>query len=499
MKYKLTGFSAILITAAVVLLATFYQDSFAVNGRVHQHISAAEKGECTQDHRGAAFCTHLPLLVIDTGGQTIPGTASDRLDIFNERIYTAAEDGSSMISVHMDVFDDQTSRNHPTDVPTVSTSMQMRVRGHSSRQFEKAPYLIKLVTEDGLERSEPLLGMSGHDEWVLHGPYIDKSLIRNYVFYNLSGEIMEYAPNCRFCELIIDGDYRGIYLLTETVTAAENGRLPIMTKEKNAVMSGYLLRIDRSVEEDLESLRDVDVLSERTNIQSSDVAIRYPGKERLTEELKKKIENDFSGFEKALYSFDYDEGDHSYSKYIDVDSFINYYIINSVSGNADAGRYSTYIYKTLNGKYKLCVWDFNNCCNNSPFDITELSEDYVRPMVYFEMLFKDRKFVKRVISRYYELRKTVLSDEYLEQYIDGTLAYLGDAIERDSARWAEHIAADMLTGPGETNRDAHSQAEAVEMMESFLFDRLHWLDENIDYLLQFCSNSANKKYNELPR
>ena len=498
MKYKLIGAVAIVLAAATVLGASVYQINMAKNQRVHQHLTVEAKVPCTLDHSDGSFCTHLPLLTITTGGKTIPGMPKEEEDIFGEKQYTMADDGDSMVTVHLDVFDSATECNHPTDAPTISTATQIRVRGHSSREFGKPPYLLKLRTDDGAERDEAMLGMSEHNEWALHGPFLDKSLIRNYLFYNLSGEMMDYAPNCRFCELIVDGDYKGIYLLVETITAGEDGRLPIIMKKKNSVLAGYLLRIDRPTEAELATLRDVDVYTERTYTQHMDVAIRYPGKGRLTEEVKDRIEKDFSAFEKAMYSYDYDSGDYSYKSYIDVDSFVDYYIINAVSSNMDAGRFSTYLYKTVGGKYKLCVWDFNNCCNNFVDDETGADFDGVRSAVYYNMLFRNRNFVERVISRYRDLRKTILSEEYLRQYIDGTVAFLGSAVDRNSARWAEYIASDPLLDTDHTGRNPHSQKEAVEMLEDNLFSRLNWMDENIDHLLQFCADSANKKYQELP-
>ena len=502
MKYKLIGITALILAAASVLGATVYQVNMEKNQRVHQHLAAREKAPCTLDHSDGSFCTHLPLLVIETDGQTIPGLPAGTRDMFDEANYTAADDGSSMVTVRMDVFDSAESYNHPTDDPTISTLTEIRIRGHSSRDFGKAPYLLKLVTEAGTERDEALLGMSRHNEWVLHGPFLDKSLIRNYLFYNLSGELMDYAPNCRFCEVILDGDYRGIYLLVESITAGEDGRLPIIMDKKNHRLSGYLLRIDRPTEVDLESLRDVDVYTERTYTQHMDVAIRYPGKAQLTEAMKTRIERDFSAFEKAIYSYDYDSGDYRFENFLDVDNFVDYYIINSVSSNIDAGRYSTYIYKTLNDKYRLCVWDFNNSCNNFVDDETGEDFDGIRNAVYFNMLFRNREFVQQLIARYRELRQTFLSEAYLEQYISDTLAFLGDAIERDSARWAEFIASDPLADTegddSENERNPHSQAEAVEMLKDNLFSRMAWMDENIDYLMQFCAASANKKFNELP-
>ena len=498
MKYKLVAVSALLLTTLIVLAVSVMQIFASDMNRIHQHLVYPEKAPCALDHSDGTLCTHLPLLSIQTGGRTIPGLPNGTEDIFGEKEYTMAEDGDSMITVQMDVFDNQESYNHPTDKPTITTSIQIRIRGHSSREFEKVPYLLKLVTEDGQERDEALLGMSEHNEWALHGPFLDKSLIRNYLFYNLSGEMMNYAPNCRFCEMIVDGDYRGIYLLVETITAGEDGRLPILKKRKQSLLSGYLLRIDRPTMADLETLRDVDVYSERSYVQRMDVSVRYPGKGRLTEEIKNTIERDFSAFEKAMYSYDYDSGEYRFENYIDVDSFVDYYIINAVTSNMDAGRFSTYLYKAIDGKYRLCVWDFNNCCNNFVDDETNDEFDGVRSAVYFNMLFRNTSFVERVISRYRSLRETILNEEYLDRYIDDVLAFLGDAVGRDSARWADAIASDMLLDPEGHGRNPHTQAEAVKFLKQNLFSRMNWMDENIDHLRQYCAASANKKYSELP-
>ncbi|MBR3910039.1 MAG: CotH kinase family protein, partial [Anaerotignum sp.] len=88
----------------------------------------------------------------------------------------------------------------------------------------------------------------------------------------------------------------------------------------------------------------------------------------LTEKQKQYIANDISGFEKALFSFDYDKKDRGYQQYIDVDSFVDYFLINEFALNYDASGLSTYLYKDIRGKLHLCVWDFN-----SAFDNYELS------------------------------------------------------------------------------------------------------------------------------
>lgn len=503
MKYKLMGAACILAMSVVTVLGVAIQIEGEKEERYHQHTERQGYTACT-DHGEDTFCTHLPLIEIDTGGEEIPGKPSGEQDIFNESIYTTSENGEEMINATVSVFDSENSNNYLTDTPTMTVTSKIRVRGHMSRSFEKAPYLLNLINEDGTNLDLAMLGMGAHHEWVLNGPYLDKSLIRNYMWYNIAGEIMDYAPNVRFCELIINGDYRGIYLLAESVSTGEDCRLDLTVTEKGQTITGYLLRIDRPKEEELDAVRNIYSFTERTNILANDISIRYPGKNKLTQEMAEEIEKDFARFEKAMYSYDYDSEKYGYRKYIDVDSYVDYYIINEFSKNLDAGNYSTYIYLRPGDKYKLCVWDFNNACNNYPTndvntvgikDTNGITGFTMHSKLFFDMLLRDKDFVSAVIKRYEELRKTYLSDAYLEAYIRDTVEYLGPAIGRDSERWAEYIASNQLV-PAE--RNVHSQEEAVLRLTDWLKDRGQWLDDNINTLYQYSADSKNKKYNEEP-
>ena len=173
----------------------------------------------------------------------------------------------------------------------------------------------------------------------------------------------------------------------------------------------------------------------------SDILIRYPKRANLTEEMRQEIELDYAEFEKALYSYDYDTDEYGYWNYIDEGSFVDYFLINEFTINADAGRYSTYIYKDMTGKYKLAVWDFNNVCDNYPDDPLPPYEFVMVDHNLFFMLFKSEDFVEQVLKRYEELRGTVLSEEYLMGYIDETLEFLGPALERNNQKWQEAMTA----------------------------------------------------------
>ena len=491
MKYKLMG-GAMAALILVCALAASALEAGEGPSRVHQHLSArGPDAGCDCD--GTQLCTHLPLVIIDTGGQEIPGVPNGEEDYYGEELYTTAEDGTDFINVQVTVIDNEDQNNHPSDTPDFTTASQFRIRGHASRHFEKSPYLLKFIDEDGEDNPISVMGMGAHNEWVLNGPYLDKSLIRNYLCYNLAGEIMEYAPNVRYCELIVDGDYRGLYLMVESITAGDDCRLNLRSTVKDSSITGYLLRLDRTVEEEVGSTRDIYTYMERMIFVRDDEAIRYPGKNRLTEELAREIELEYSAFEKALYSYDYDTEEYGYWNYIDVDNFVDYFIINEFTRNVDSGRYSTYLYKELGEKYKLCVWDFNNAMDNFPDDEITTENFALSDRVWYDMLFRDEEFAERVIERYWELRRTVLSDAYLNRYIDETLEWLGPAIDRNTERWRESIEEWEPLTPEE--RNVYSQEEAVAQVRSWLHERGEWLDENIHALQARAHPSRNHAYN----
>lgn len=345
MKYKLAGFIAMLCMAGVIF-GLSQAEKEQPNVRVHQHLQdIPEKCDCDNSQ----LCTHLPLVVIETGGEDIPGAivgsnAQNADDSVQQ--YTTAADGSEMLSVKVSVMDDPDKRHHPDDDPDVESSALIRIRGNSSRRFDKKNYLLRFTDKKGDYQEEEIMGMDAHYEWALHGPYLDKSLIRNYMWYNIAGEIMDYSPNVRFCEVILNGKYIGLYLMTETITNGEDSRLNISEPVEDTTETGYLLRLDRYSEDQLRNLDNFTAYTFRNNNQ---LEIRYPRSGALTPEMQRAIEQEFSDFEKALYSFDYDTDDYGYWHYIDTGSFVDYWIMNEFTSNTDAGRYSTYLYKDIGG------------------------------------------------------------------------------------------------------------------------------------------------------
>ena len=481
MKYKIIAITLVALLLGVIACGSVMPRIMKTeNDRYHQHLEAEEKTAC--QHEGDVFCTHLPVIVIDTGGVEIPGKAF--LDENGDSHYTTTPEGEEEITATVSILDGEECHNHLSDQAAVSTLARVRVRGNSSRHFIKLGYSLNFVDETDANVSHSVMGMDPHHEWVLHGPILDKTLIRNYVWYNVAGEVMDYAPNVRFCEAFINGEYMGLYLMVESVTAGDNdSRLQLSINRKNNTFTGYCLRVDDGSNE----IKDLNTFSMYTYQTEGVVDSVYPGTSNLTPEMKARIQKDFSAFERILYSGDYNDPRYGYEAYIDVDSFVDYFILNEFSSNYDAGARSTYIYKEVGGPYKLCVWDFNSALDNYQEQAVDPEMFLLQNRVWFNALIQDGRFTERVIQRYRELRETYLSEEYLNQYIDETIAYLGDAIDRNNERWDKDFVYDLLSPP---ERNPDSYEEAVQDMKQYIHVRGEWMDENIDMLRQYIVDPA---------
>lgn len=511
-KYKV-----LLVAVVTVIGSIFVQfQTDDTNRRIHQHqeypsveakygeletaIRPAHMSEVQYDSEAVdteALKTSLPLVILETG-EAIPGVPYYDGDAAHRK-YTMTSDGETELTAVMKIIDNQVNWNQISDNPAVYTNIQVRVRGNTSRWYDKKSYALTTIDSTGDERDIKVMGMEKGHSWALHGPFLDKTLMRNYMAMNISGELMDYAPDVRFCEVILNGEYQGLYVMMETVSRGK-GRVDIERPNTTKNVTGYIIEIDNGTSLPLTAL---DNFTKYASVLRKDsyLDLVYPGEEQLTPDLKEFIEKDVSKFEKALYSYDYDTLDYGYQNYIDVDEFVDYFILMEVFLQHDTGNLSTYFYKDINGLYKPCVWDFNNDLEN----ISTVSEDdfFVRKFVsvqapWFWMLIKDQQYVERIIARYQELRQGILSDAFLLNYIEDVQEYLGSAVERNYAVWGYSFQPENLDIRNKLHpeeRNPCTYEEAVRQMTDTLLERLEWLDEHIDILRQYSHESAVKKFN----
>ncbi|WP_218666209.1 CotH kinase family protein [Streptococcus dysgalactiae] len=441
--------------------------------RIHHH----QVGVRPTKQFGKTLHTHLPIVTLETNHQPIPLVIKEKGEYIKDKDSIPAT-----IALR-----DQINRSHHLDEkPRVTSKALVAYRGNSSRYFDKKSLKVKFVTSTLEKKEHAFAGMSRDSEWVLHGPFLDRSLVRNYLSYNIAGEVMDYAPNVRYCELIVNKVYQGIYLAVESIEQGKK-RIDIEKSDKKANKTPYIVAWDRE-HKAKQKLDHYLHYSYQAGVSAMDVT--YPSQKRLTLGQLDFITKDISRIEKMLYSYDF----HQYPRYLDRQSFADYFILNELFRNVDAGKFSTYLYKDLRGKVKLAVWDFNNAFDNQIESKVDEVDFTLTDVPWFSMLMKDKEFVELVIDRYRQLRQGVLATDYLTAYIDNTIAFLGPAIQRNNAKWGYVY---QLNHPDSKNyllpleRNMTSYEESVEQLKEFIRRRGRWLDKHIETLYQYSAPSKN--------
>ncbi len=412
------------------------------------------------------LATELPLIQILTNGQ----------DILND----------PRIVAQMKIIDNGAGElnyvdNHPTDY---NGQIAIEIRGESSQFFEKKNYAFETQTEDGENNNVSLLGMPAENDWILHGPYSDKSLIRNALSFEMGNDIMEYASRTRFCELIINDDYRGVYLLMEKIKQ-DDSRVDIATllpedTEGDELTGGYIIEIDRD---------NLD-LEEDGWYSSFPLYPFYtyhdPGYDQLMPEQKAYIQEWIYNFELAMNLSSYES---TYQNYLDVESFIDYFLINELTKHIDAFKLSFYMYKQKDsdgGKLHMGpVWDFNLGYSNFDFACDPDPEGWIYPCTawpfWVDKLIGIEAVQDQMFCRWQQLREDKLETEFLMSRIDSLVDYIGPAANRNFNRFdvlGNYVWPNVFIG--------ETYDEEVNYLRDWLDQRLFWMDQNM-----FGSTSAN--------
>ena len=441
-----------------------------------------------------SFTSHLPLVIIDTGGEEIVNYKYFDSESQSFR-YTDGVD--PYVKMQISLIDNENMVNHLGDVPSEVSYGKMKIRGNtsSSQTYPKKQYLIKLLTEDEEPNIVGMLGMTASDTWILNGPQLDKSYLRNYISMNTAGEISAYTPDIRFCEMVLKkGDkyeYMGLYGLYEKIERGE-GRLEL---DKN---SGYLLLRDRL---------DPDVLhmpvwsTEHKN-KYNWINLEYPSSERITQQQWSSIQNDIRKVEDCLYSSDRNQF-LEYRSLLDIDSFVDYFIINEFFTNYDAGWNSTFLYKDRDGKIHIGpFWDFDGAMDNYPKELLKADEIVLQDAPWFDKLVTDQYFVKKLTARYEELRKSILSRSTIESRIDAAARFIEKPAERDISRWSKEyhnpmpLIEEKATGL-EIDRNRGTWEDELQRVKDTIRQHGNFLDHNITDLYYFVEEEKNNTLNTL--
>jgi len=456
--------STVLLVASVFYLSSIPQQAVTSDTSASE-ILVNDDFNCV--HPEGEFCSHLPLVLLETDGQFIQK---------DEVIWATVK-----------IIDNKHSANHVLDAPSLTTATTLKYRGNSSYStFDKRQFRLEFYKKAGgsSKRDVAVMGMAKECDWVLYGPFLDRTLVRNKVLYSISRQLMDWAPDTRYCEVFVDGQYQGVYIMTESVKVSES-RIKLSDYALQNGETAYLLKRERPGTE-LSPIRSFGSIAAKT---WHELSIGFPTSTRLLDSHIEWIRHDISTFERALYSEYFTDPTRGYAAYIDIDSFVDYYLINEFALIIDAGFLSTYVYKDLGGKLKMAVWDFNNAFDNYPWAPVDVREFAVEDNNWYARLFQDRAFTDKVIARYRELREGILSDSAVLGAIDVAVATLGEAINRNFSVWGYTFFEYLMSFDSEGEwRDPRSYSEAMQQLKDCIVQRGAFLDEHIEALYRHALN-----------
>lgn len=352
--------------------------------------------------------------------------------------------------------------------------ISIKVRGNTSKSFSKKQYKIETIFPDNSNNNVSLMGLPKENDWVLYAPYIDKTLIRNVFTYDLATKMGHYAPRSRFCELILNDEYMGVYVLMEKIKRDKN-RVNISKLDKTNingldVTGGYLLQIDRP---------DSNEFYWKTPIKNINVQCEYPKTEDLVPEQKAYITKLINNFEAALYSDNYQDSVSGYRQYIDLESFVDYFIINELSKNIDAYRLSTYMHKDrddIDGRLKMGpVWDYNLAYGGADYNEGYISEGFVASCTrWWNRIITDPIFNQALKERWTELRYNELTLTKINYHIDSLTTIIDEAKDRNFEKWdilGEKLWSNYYVG--------QNYNDEIDYLANWFSERIKWLDQTI--------------------
>jgi hypothetical protein len=387
------------------------------------------------------------------------------------------------VEARLEILDDpEGGGNHLNGTPVrFSGDIRIGIRGQSSRGCPKKQYGFEILGSGGAKgREASLLGMPAASEWILQGPCFDRSLIRNVLAYQLSNRIGRYAVRTRFIEAYIRedgakdpaGGYQGVFVLMEKITRGPE-RVNVAPATEEDPSGGYILKIDRGPEPFFTTARG-------TRILCVDPPSPTPAQVRF-------LKSYFDELEAALMRDDFGDPDQGYARYIDVDSFIDHFLLNELLRNVDAFRLSAYLHKDRAGKVAMGpVWDFDRSSGN--IDTLRRPEGWslslrftgYQPPFWWKRLLEDEDFCRRLAERWKSLREDAWSPASIDAAIEKDVSEIADAARRNFQVWPF-----LGSRRSPFDRDPVASptfAGEIQELKDFLAARGDWMDHHVDLL-----------------
>ena len=409
--------------------------------------------------------SNLPIVVIDTHGQTIHN--------------------SYRIIADMGIINNPNGqRNNITDPFTdYNGKISIEIRGSSSTMFDKKPYGFETQDASGNNLNVPLLSLPSENDWILYASYSDKTFLRNEIPYYLSRIIGRYGSRTAYCELVINGSYRGLYVLMEKIKQDKN-RVDIakLNPEDTTgieLTGGYILKVDKPYDfgwqVNVEPLYGFD----KTFYQYHD-----PDSAELAPKQRAYIKDFMFKVESTLVSSNYKDSVNGYAKYIDVPSAVDYFIISEIAKSVDAYRFSFYMYKEKDndgGKLHFGpLWDYDLAFANygenaweQPWKTSDWNAEITawKRTYLMKRLFTDPNFKEKIKQRWIELRSGVFSYINILEYMDQTVNKISEARIRNFIKWpiiGVYVWPNYYIGA--------TYEDEVNFLKGWIIQRINWMD-----------------------
>jgi hypothetical protein len=417
--------------------------------------------------------SNLPIVVINTGNKTIPD--EPKINATMGIVYN----GPGI----------DNNKNGPFN--HYNGKIAIEVRGNTSRKFDKKSYMFETRNGANQDTSVSLLGMGREEDWILHAMYIDKSCLRIPLSFYLAQRSGHYASNWRYVELVVDGNYRGLYILVEKIKR-DNDRVAVARLDENdlagdAVTGGYILRIDWK--------RDAGFYSKYNSKGGESLFFQwsYPDEDNIKPEQAAYIENFMSDFENAVFSNTFtNSSGKRYTDYINISSFTDFILINELSKNSDGYKLSSYVNKERDSRGgKLAagpIWDFDQTYGMSMICAcwdyegwTYLQNqipcfDWATMPMWWEAMMSDEEFTNHLKCRWETLRAGPYHRDSIRNWIDGQANYISKAVERNYKRWPNAIGQSVWFEPEPIPQ---SYAEEKSNLQYWIRHRLDWMDSQM--------------------
>lgn len=432
----------------------------------------------------------LPIVCINSNGNTI------------------ADDPKVMANMNI-IYNGPGIRNHITDtLSDYKGTIGIEYRGNYSASLPQKPYAFETWGSVGNTINVPLLGMPAENDWLLIANYNDKSFARNILPFHFFEAMGHYSIRSKLVDVVIDGVYQGIYLLCEKIKR-DNNRVNIANLTPTDIASpdvtgGYLLKIDY-----WDNSNSWQLIYSPINCPSAAVHMVYvePKATEIVAQQATYIQDYINDFETALYSSTFDDPLIGYRKYIDVGSFIDYFLVNEVTRNVDGFKKSRYFSKDkdlLDGSISRLkagpVWDFDwsqkdidaGTQNGSGFVYPVCNQDVTPPGWYVRLL-QDPAFANEVRCRYEALRENIFDTLAIFAQIDSVAQVVNESQQWHYLVWGNMGVA---TGTGEVQAPSQTYAEEMQKLKAWYARRFAWLDANMPGLATNCTNAIAANYLE---